>query len=457
MDFLETNGSLFEGQYGFRPGRSCEHALLSAQNHLAHNLSKNKISLLLLIDFSKAFDMVEYPILLNKLYHYGIRGIALEWFRSYLHDREQFVSVNRAESAKTNIKYGVPQGSILGPLLFIIYINDMPNIFKLAKFILYADDANIILTGNSIHEVEQQLIELLPILVQWVDLNGLKLNLKKTNYMIFSRTRITGSIGSIHIGCTEIKPVNETRFLGVIMDDKLNWSKHISAVKAKMSRYVGIMYRIKRLLPPKIRVQIYHSFVQSYLNFCSLVWGFTSKHRIESLFTAQKKGLRAAMPGNINYFYKDGNTPTHTKLYFKTMGILTVHNLISANALTFMHKINNFPQSIPASVRATIAHDAPKSGDNYEACNSWLHLYSNTPFKNTVFYKGPLIYADTKYANLISLATLMSFKSYRNRAKSLLLEHQSHGLTEEWEACNFSLYDISGLRRSARNRVQHDP
>ena len=118
-----------------------------------------------------------------------------------------------------------------------------------------------------------------------------------------------------------------------------------------------------------------------------------------------------------------------------------------------MHRIINFPESVPPSVRATIAKDAPRSGDDHESCHYWLQLYNNISFKSTMFYKGPLIYADTKYEHLISIATLMSFKSYRNKAKSLLLESQSNGTTEEWDPHNFALYKISGLRRSARTNA----
>ena len=179
FEFFELNNSLYENQYGFRSGRSCEHALLNAQNILLESLSKRQISLLLLIDFSKAFDMVEHPILLQKLEHYGIRGPALKWLESYLSNRKQFVSVNGAESSTLSIDFGVPQGSILGPLLFIIYINDIPNISEFAKFILYADDANIILTANTIEEINSQLEILIFNLQQWVASNGLALNLKK--------------------------------------------------------------------------------------------------------------------------------------------------------------------------------------------------------------------------------------------------------------------------------------
>ena len=142
---------------------------------MLESLSKRQLSFLLLIDFSKAFDMVEHQILLDKLKHYGIWGPALKWLESYLSNRKQFGSINGSESSTLTLEYGVPQGSILGQLLFIIYINDIPNIADFAKFILYA---NIILTGNTIEEINCQLEKLVSNLKQWVNFNGLALNLK---------------------------------------------------------------------------------------------------------------------------------------------------------------------------------------------------------------------------------------------------------------------------------------
>ena len=449
VEFMESNQSFHELQYGFRSGRSCEHALLTAQNHILHSLNRQQISLLLLIDFSKAFDMVEHPILLKKLENYGIRGQTLKWFESYLCNREQFVTVNGADSTKREIKYGVPQGSILGPLLFVIYINDLPNICQLAKFILYADDANIILRGHSMHEIEQQLSELIPALTKWVGINGLKLNLKKTNYMIFSVRKID-YIGDIIIGNTKIERKSESRFLGVIIDDKLCWAQHIKAMKAKMSRYVGIMYRIKSLLPTKARLQIFHSFVQSHLNFCSLVWGFAAKNHIESLFSSQKKGLRAVMPGYVNYFYKDGVLPTHTKPFFNKFNILTIHGIIVTNTLTFMHKVHNFPESLPISVTESIPSDAPTHGSDHEMCEEWLKIYGNNYFTKSVFFKGPLLSIDQKFVELIAPRTRLSYKAYRNDAKKLLVKLQNQGDIEDWQADNFILYSVSGLRKSNR-------
>ena len=302
--------------------------------------------------------MVDHKILLHKIYHYGIRGNAHQWIKSYLSDRQQYVSVNGKDSTRSNIEYGVPQGSILGPLLFVIYINDIPEICHFAKFILYADDANIIITGSSIAEIEEQITSLTSALLYWVNSNGLLLNLKKTQYMVFSRRRLIDNF-VVSIDNTVIQRVNEARFLGVIVDDKLTWSSHIKTVRSKMARYVGIMYRIKKLIPLSVRLQIYHSFVQSHLNFCSLVWGFACKSNIDTLFAQQKKGMRAVMPGFINYFYKDGVNPTSTKKSFNDFAVLTIHGIIAQNTINFMNKIFYFPSTLPTSVSSTISDSAP--------------------------------------------------------------------------------------------------
>ena len=146
--------------------------------------------------------------------------------------------------------------------------------------------------------------------------------------MIFSRSRSVDLPDSLIISNTPIERKSEARFLGVIIDESLNWSSHVKTVLSKMSRYVGIMYKIKRYLPLTARLQIYHSFVQSHLNFCSLLWGFTSKSSIDALFSKQKKGLRAVIPGFINYKYRDGEIPGHTKSAFTEYKILTNHGIM---------------------------------------------------------------------------------------------------------------------------------
>ena len=267
-----SNNSLFDMQYGFRPGRSCEHALLQAQNSILNALSKKKVALLLLLDFSKAFDMVDHSILLGKLYHYVIGGIVHKWFHSYLANRKQFVTISGLDSSAQTQIYGVPQGSILGPLLFVIYINDLPGISELSKFILYADDANIILTGSTVNEVYEKVHALSEILLKWVDNNGLLLNLKKTKYMIFARQNSVIE-REIKIANIPIERKTEARFLGVIIDEKLTWSKHIETIKSKMSRYLGIMHKIRNHIPIQAGLQIYHhTSEQKFKLDCTKLW-----------------------------------------------------------------------------------------------------------------------------------------------------------------------------------------
>ena len=249
-DFLSQNCILNENQFGFRKGRSCEQALLTAQNEILNSLGKKQISLLLLIDFSKAFDMVDHTILLEKLHHYGIRGIAHAWFKSYLTGRTQYVALDDKKSSLRDMIYGVPQGSILGPLLFIIYINDIPNIVDISTFIMYADDANILISGSTVAEIEEKFNSLSKKLEIWVSTNQLALNLKKTNYMIFSNSKMHDMPFKPKIFNHFLERKFSSRFLGVIINENLTWNENILAIKAKMSRYVGILYKLKKYVAP---------------------------------------------------------------------------------------------------------------------------------------------------------------------------------------------------------------
>lgn len=460
-NFLDKNQSLYDMQFGFRPGRSCEHALLVAQNGILSALNKKQSALLLLLDYSKAFDLVSHEILLDKLWHYGIRGIAHSWFRSYLSNRTQFVSIDDHNSSIKCIKYGVPQGSVLGPLLFILFINDLPNISEKVRFILYADDANIIITAETEAEIISIFEQFSGDLLKWVNINGLFLNIKKTNYMIFTRKR-----NSIlenyepHVGQAKIERKSVARFLGVLIDENLSWNHHIAAVKAKMCRYVGTLHKLKKILPLKARLLTFNSLVQSHLNYCSLVWGSTNRNKIEQLFTTQKKAIRAIMPGYINYFYNDGNTPTHTKEFFIEHDILTVHNLILKNMLIFMNKVKNFPHLLPKSVLNTIASDSPNPGYNSQEAylSAWFRYHNTSVFRTSTFFKGPILYkrfCDDDKNNWIACDNVRKFKI--NLKTYLIRDVQCTG-TEEysnlWIPENFPLHTVPGLRSSARLQKQ---
>ncbi len=283
---------------------------------------------------------------------------------------------------------------------------------------------------------------------------------KKTQYMIFTRSRSkTINLGTFcpKINNIPIEHKEVARFLGVLVDNKLTWTHHINAIKAKMSRYIGTMYKLKSILPVKARLMIYNSLIQSHLNYCSMLWGTSSKSNIEKLFRVQKKAIRATMPGFINYFYKDGNTPTHTKPFFKENNILTVHNIIVKHIVNFLNTLYHNPEHLPNSIIELIPDNAPDLTRSIEQSMSWYNEYNSVPYKNTVFFKGPLLYVElaqnSGYSTDFNVRGKLSFKK---RSKSLILSIQHSGNEQEWENENFKLYCLPGIRRSERILLQRE-
>src|SRR6218665_1708995 len=203
---------------------------------------------------AKAFDTVDHKILLTKLKHYGIRGVAFDWFSSYLHNRSQQVVCNRIASKFRTVKFGVPQRSIRGPLLFLIYINDLPNtssVLHTRPYIVFADDSNIFLSGANLEKLIELANTELKIASDWFKANKLSLNLNKTNYMIFRSTnkKISSTTKEINTDNVIIPRVVSTKFLGVYVDQHLKWNIHIEEFSKKISKNISIIKRISHLLP----------------------------------------------------------------------------------------------------------------------------------------------------------------------------------------------------------------
>ena len=193
------------------------------------------------------------------------------------------------------------------------------------------------------------------------------------------------------------------------------------------------------------------ALIQSHLNYCSIVWGFTAKSNIESLFRIQKKGIRAIVPGFINYKYRDGELPGHTKPYFNEYKLLGVHGVIVTNALLFIYKIRYIPSLLPISVRLVIADDAPIPGSTYETSNAWLTIYGDTVYRKSVFFKGPLLSINPNFIDTIYPETTVDVNVIKRKLKCVMFDIQSMGENEEWTANNFLLNNIPGLRSSARS------
>ena len=202
-------------------------ALITLIDKISEALDNGDFVIGVFLFFPKAFDTVDHSILLKKLHVYGIRGLTLQWFESYLSSRVQYVTYNSIKSERETIKCGVPQGSILGPLLFLIYINDLATVSRNSLPILFADDTNIFSTGKNLNELRESLNEDLVNIEEWLRCNRLSLNVLKTNYMIFTTKNKLSHDVDIFVNNVRIERVYVTKFLGVQIDSKLKWKNHI--------------------------------------------------------------------------------------------------------------------------------------------------------------------------------------------------------------------------------------
>ena len=271
-EFLKKNNVFSNHQFGFREGFSTEYAMVDIYEKLLHNLDKGYSSCAIFLDLAKAFDSVDHDILLQKLPKYGIRGNALKLFQSYLTARTQFVKLGRTESVTLPVNFGVPQGSILGPLLFIIFINDLPNATKL--FIkLFADDTFLCAQNSDVELLEMEVNRELKNVYQWLVANKLTLNIGKSKFMIVTNKKIKSYDMSVFINGTKLEECEKYKYLGIMMDRNLSWKPHVEYISKKISKACGSLANLRYCVKTDILREVYHSLIHSYLRYGIVVWG----------------------------------------------------------------------------------------------------------------------------------------------------------------------------------------
>lgn len=330
-DYLKAKNFLSKKQYGFRAKSNTLTATIDLVTNLKNNIDEKCVALGIFIDLKKAFDTISHSLLLQKLYDVGIRNSAHDMFRSYLSNRQQIVRIGDELSNCETLTYGVPQGSILGPLLFIIYVNDIHNLNLTGDTILYADDTSLFLFGNSIEGIIEQAQQDLDTLSGWFQDNLLTVNSSKTNYIIFSaRNKKIESHSNLYINNEPLTQVSSEKYLGLHLDKHLTWQPHLDKLRSKLSSIMGALRGIVRCLPTSVRYIIYNSMVKPHLEYLIEVWGTAAKTHLKQIETCQNKIIKRL----FHYHYL---TPTE-KIYKETK-LMTLSQIYKYNTCILVHKL----------------------------------------------------------------------------------------------------------------------
>ena len=362
MTFIKKHNILYELQFGFRENHSTVHALLEITDHIYSKLDQDNYALGVFLDLSKAFDTIDHEILLYKLHHYGFRGIVGDWFSSYLSNRKQYTCCNKAQSSLETIVTGVPQGSVLGPILFTIFVNDMANAMNDVKPRLFADDTNIFCFSNNINDLARVINSELTKLDVWFKANKLLINTSKTNHCLFkpNRNKIITNEFTIEMG-SKLKGVNSLKYLGLQIDCNLNWNDHIDTLASSLVKYCSMFAKLRHLVPVECLKALFLSLVQSKISYALEVYGVAKESHLKRLQVLQNRMLKILQFKNYRY---------STNILHKSYGILKVNDLYKAKILKFMHKVYHNSEKLPTAF------------ENYFETNEGKHKYETRQRKN---------------------------------------------------------------------------
>jgi hypothetical protein len=337
INFCDKFEIIKKEQYGFQKGKSTTLAIFSLLKVIVTNINKNNFTTGLFFDLSKAFDFVSHKLLLGKLENLGIRGAVLQWLSSYLSNRQQCVSLSKIDKNSNVISYssaykhnghGIPQGSVMGPILFLLYINDITDITN-HNCILFADDISIIVTSeknlNTIKDHEDDINNTIDNITVWLETNNLKINLNKSKCIQFNQCNNPNN--NHKLNSVKIEQVSQTKFLGVIIDQNLNWKAHIDHITTRINKFVYALKQIKNITNAKTAIISYHAYVQSILRYGLVMYGNGTDR--DRAFVAQKKCIRAIC----------GIRPDEScKQFFKKLNLLPLPCLYIYEMCLFVRK-----------------------------------------------------------------------------------------------------------------------
>ena len=341
VEFLETNKLINRNQHAYRKCHSTTTCLTEVTNYLYKLVDKKKFTAIASLDLSKAYDSICHGLLLHKLTTMGFGTEIIEWIKSYLKNRKQIIKFKKHTSEEETTLSGVPQGSILGPILFIIFTNDLADEFTTCKMISYADDCQLIVDADSMPELKIKLENVIVTAQKWYKENGMKNNIGKTKVLILK----TGNQNSPTITVMDegkrinIKPLKEIKILGIYLDDKLTWKRQISEVRKKASNVVRNLHRVNKLVPVKQRIQLYNALVTPHFSYADVIWGGCGEVNSKRLQTTQNYAVKSM----LGMRKRDSATEALTQLK-----LLNLKQRRKVHEAVFTHKalMNNQPGNI---------------------------------------------------------------------------------------------------------------
>ena len=409
LEYLNKHNILHKLQFGFRPEHTTFDALIALVDYIVNAIEHGECVIGVFLDLSKAFDTVDHKILLDKLQYYGVRGTQLNWFSNYLSDRQQFTTFNNVTSCYKNIKCGVPQGSILGPLLFLIYLNDIALISENVFTINFADDTSVFIKGNNLHEMSMKMNDNLRQITEWLQTNKLSLNIKKSNFMIFKPKRTCNTPVDIVMNNQRIEQVHSTKFLGVVLDCNLSWKNHIDYISKKVAKGIGVLSKCSKYLNLNTKRTLYYSFIFPHLIYCNHVWGNTFSSHLYRLEILQKKAIRIVCAAPYL---------SHTSELFRKMSVLKIKEIHFYVVSIIMYKFVS-KRSLPMYNNMFIFNSEIHNVNTRSLNKLHLPRVTTTLSKRFIKYHGSLIWNNiSKYTNNVS-----NVYQFKKCIKKLIIEN----------------------------------
>lgn len=334
VTFLDTNNLLYNYQFGFRKGCGTEEAVVNVVNFICMGLDCGLSGVAgLFLDFSKAFDLVDHDILLDKLSCYGVCGSELLLFKSFLSRRIQYVEVCGAKSDMTVVDCGVPQGSCLGPLLFLIYLNDLSNLKLSGRLFMYADDVSLFYPYKDERALRMTMERDASLIMEYARLNKLALNTTKTKVIRFRpHCNVAGLPFSIVVGGDTIEEVCMVRYLGLTFQSNLSWDTHISGIRKKIAPAIGILNKMKYIMDTKTKLCLYRALVQSHLDYLVSIYGYRNSTTLKTLQAMQNRAIKAV-------FRLPPRFPTERLYSNICKSVLPIHTLYKYKLLLYVFKV----------------------------------------------------------------------------------------------------------------------